>query len=182
MYQNKLYIADQSAAEWFDPAANNWTSWPPYKTTVRFGSCMVLWRNFFLLIDYFNLQTFDLTANTWTTKSIRPPQAIVFPTCITLTNGKILIVGTLGKPVLYDPTNDVWTELPSTNNAQGRVSLVQWPISQRIFLFGGSGTSTVAQEFNQVLISSVLYEQFLYKSIGTVFLYLQLFNKMLLVT
>ncbi len=68
MYQNKLYIADQSAAEWFDPAANSWTSWPPYKTTVRFGSCMVLWRNFFLLIDYFNLQTFDLTANTWTTR------------------------------------------------------------------------------------------------------------------
>jgi len=98
-----------------------------------------------------------------------------------LTNGKILIVGTLGKPVLYDPPTDMWTELPSTNNAQGRVSLVQWPISQRIFLFGGSGTSTVAQEFNQVLISSILYEQFLYKSIGTVFLNLQLFNKMLLV-
>jgi hypothetical protein len=149
VHQNKLWIADSSGAECFDPVASSWTSWPAYPTVVKYGSCLTIWQNTLMLIDFFNLQTFDLTSNTWTTKAIFPPQVIVYPACLTLPNNKILVVGTLGLPVLYDPTNDVWTELPPTYNAQGKVSLVQSPLSRRVFLLGGNGTSTVAHEFNQ---------------------------------
>jgi hypothetical protein len=63
-----------------------------------------------------------------------------------LKNNKVLIVGSGGLPYLYDPVTNNWTPLPPTINSQGKVTLLQ--LGKRYFIFGGSSSKTVAQEFN----------------------------------
>jgi hypothetical protein len=146
VYQGLFYIADSSNAEYFDPSINIWTTWPAYPTPIINDACLILWEDSFLLIDSLNLQTFDLETETWTTKPNSPVLPIAHPDCLTLPNKKILIVGSGGSPILFDPLTNTWITLPPTVNNQGKVSLLQ--LGRRYYIFGGSSTETVAQEFN----------------------------------
>jgi hypothetical protein len=145
VYQDLLYIADSSNAEYFDPATNIWTAWPNYLTPIQTDACLVLWQDNFLLIDPSNMQTFDLATNIWTTEALSPPLPLDHPACLTLPNNKVLIVGSGGLPLLFDPATKTWTTLPPTINSQGKVTLLQ--LGQRYFIFGGNSTETIAQEF-----------------------------------
>ena len=148
MYQGILYIADSSHAEYFDPYTNIWTQWPAYPTAIQSDACITLWQNSFLLIDPVNLQSYNLATGAWTSKHISPPSPIDHPSCLTLPNNKVLIVGLVGFPLLYDPAINAWKTLPPTINSQGKVTLLQ--LGQRYFIFGGNSTATVAQEFNYI--------------------------------
>jgi hypothetical protein len=64
-----------------------------------------------------------------------------------LPTNNILVVGGVfnaRQAMLYNPANNFWTTLPSTNNDQGPAALVQ--LKQRVFVVGG--LSTTAEEFN----------------------------------
>jgi len=146
VYDDLLYVADYSNAEYFDPTTKIWTTWPSYPTAIQSDACLTLRMNSFLLIDSVNLQTYDLETETWSSKPINPPSTIDDPACLTLPNNNILIVGSGGLPLLYDPANDTWETLPPTINSQGKVTLLQ--LGQKYFIFGGNSSATVAQEFN----------------------------------
>ena len=146
VYQDLLFIADNSFAEYFDPSTNIWTPWPNYLTPIQTDACLILWQNSFLLIDSLNLQTYDLDTETWTTNPNSPPLPFDHPACLTLPNNKVLIVGSGGLPLLFDPATNARTTLPPTINNQGKVTLLQ--LGRRNYIFGGNSTETVAQEFN----------------------------------
>jgi hypothetical protein len=146
VYNNQLYIADSSNAEYFDPATNVWTPWPSYPTPVQSDACITLWQNSFLLIDPFNLQTYDLATRAWSTRPTNTTYTINQPSCLTLPNDKVLVVGSTGLPLLFDPATGAWTALPPTINNQGKVTLLQ--LGQKFFIFGGNSTGTSAMEFN----------------------------------
>jgi hypothetical protein len=146
VYRGILYIADSSNAEYFDPYTNVWTQWPSYPTAIQSDACITLWQNSFLLIDPVNLQSFNLATQSWTSVQISPPSPINNPACISLPNKKVLIVGSSGLPLLFDPAINAWKTLPPTINSQGKVTLLQ--LGQKYFIFGGNSTETVAQEFN----------------------------------
>jgi hypothetical protein len=146
VYGDLFFIADYTYAEYFDPSTNMWTTWPTYPIALQSDACITLWQNSFLLFDSVNLQTYNLDTDTWTSKLIYPPSAIVHPACLTLPNNKVLIVGSAGAPFLYDPAINTWNTLPPTINNQGKVTLLQ--LGEKYFIFGGNSTATVAQEFN----------------------------------
>jgi len=146
VYQDLLFIADSSHADYFDPSTNIWAQWQEYPTPLQSDACLILWQNSFLLIDSDNLQTYNLDTDTWTSEPINPPSAINDPACLTLHNQKVLIVGAGGSPLLYDPTGNQWETLPPTINTQGKVTLLQ--IGRKYFIFGGNSTTTAAQEFH----------------------------------
>ncbi len=148
VHDDLLYIADSSNAEYFDPATNIWTPWPNYLTPILTDACLILWQDSFLLIDPLNIQTFDLATNIWTTEALSPPLQLDHPACLTLANNKVLIVGSSGLPLLFDPATNAWTTLPPTINSQGKVTLLQ--LGQRYFIFGGNSTETIAQEFRYI--------------------------------
>ncbi len=146
MYQDQLYIADSSTAEVFDPSTKIWTQWEPYPTELQSDACLISWKHYFLLINANNLQAYNLDNGLWTTKQISPPSPIDHPSCLTLRNNKVLIVGSGGLPLLFDPIINAWKTLPPTINQQGKVTLLK--LGRKYFIFGGNSTTTVAQEFN----------------------------------
>jgi hypothetical protein len=146
VYQGQLYIADSSDAEYFDPSTNIWTPWPAYPTELQSDACLILWQNSFLLIDSVNLQTYNMEMETWTSTLLNPPSAINNPACLTLRNNKVLIVGSGGLPLLYDPSTNLWQTLPATINTQGKVTLLQ--LGPQYFIFGGNSTAVDVQEFH----------------------------------
>ena len=56
IHQEKIYIADSSAAEMYDPATGVWKSWPAPSLNMSLESCMVAWKDTFLLMGNNKLQ------------------------------------------------------------------------------------------------------------------------------
>jgi hypothetical protein len=62
VYLNKLYI---TSGEYFDLATKKWGTWPAPAGGIARFPCFLKWRDTFIAMDYYRVQMFNLTTQTW---------------------------------------------------------------------------------------------------------------------
>jgi hypothetical protein len=155
-YNNKLYIADDTYPEVFDPVETTWSSWPTTPKELGEGPCMVAWHEDFLLIggrkSDNGVQRYSHATQTWSiVESSSAPMIVDFSGCIVLPTDEILVVGAEDPDIagisaaLYNATANSWTKLADTQWNHHGVSLVR--LGQRVFALG-SRDQNIVEEFH----------------------------------
>ncbi len=134
VYNDKIFINDDDHPEVFDPATNTWSSWASPLIKNGLGSCLVAWKDTFILLGGFSnrrgVQTFNHSSNTWQVlDSTAVPLNIFLSGCALLPSDEILVVGSeqsiyKSSAVLYNIQANSWKELPGTTNDREGASLV----------------------------------------------------------
>lgn len=155
IYDGKIFIADDSNPEVFDPASKTWYTWtaPLYKTGG--GPCLVAWKDIFILFGGFSnrrgVQTFNHSTDAWQElDSSSVPIDIYFSSCILLPNDDILIVGSEDSPyrssaALYNIRSNAWKKLPDTSISRHGASLIT--LGTRVFAMD-SDERNVIEEYH----------------------------------
>jgi hypothetical protein len=155
IYNDKIYIKDDSNPEVFDPISNSWSSWlAPLKKTGD-GACLVAQKDTFLLLGGLSnqrgVQTFNHSSNTWQVlNSTNVPMDIYLSGCALLPNDEILVVGSEGTPyqssaALYNVQSNTWKALSETPNPRDGTALVT--LGKRVFAVDGH-YGNIVEEFN----------------------------------
>jgi hypothetical protein len=154
-FNNKIYIKDDSNPEVFDPISNTWSSWPAPLNKTGDGSCLVAWKDTFILIGGSStrrgIQRFNHSCNTWQFLDLSSaPMDIVYSGCILLPPDEILVVGSEGYPyqssaAVYNIRANTWKKLPATTNPKNGASLVI--LGSRILAIDGH-FKNIIEEFN----------------------------------
>ena len=155
-YDNKLYIADDTNPEVYDPVASTWSSWPVTPKQLGEGPCMVAWHDDFLLIggrkSDNGVQRYSHATQAWNiVESSSAPMIVDFSGCLVLPTDEVLVVGAEDPDIagiaaaLYNVTANSWTKLDDTQWSHHGVSLVQ--LGQRVFALG-SRDQNVVEEFH----------------------------------
>jgi hypothetical protein len=151
IFNDKIYIKDDSNPEVFDPVANSWSSWPAPLNKTGDGACLVAWKDTFYLIggytDKRRVQSFNQSSNTWQIlDSSSVPMDIVYSGCILLPTDEILVVGSEGSPfkssvALYNIHSNIWKTLPATSSPRDATALVT--LGKRVFAIDGHSGNIV---------------------------------------
>jgi hypothetical protein len=155
IYNDKIYIKDVSNPEVFDPVSYSWSSWPAPLNGTGEGSCLVAWKDTFILLGGSSsprgLQSFNHTSNTWQIlDSSLVPMDIVYSGCILLPTDDILIVGSdivsdHSSVALYKVRENTWETLPDTSISIHGTSLVM--LGTRVFAID-CDAKNVIEEFH----------------------------------
>ena len=144
---NKLYIADNYHPEVYDLTNNTWRLWPLPYAYINFGSCLVLFKDSFLLFDYSHVQKFNLTTQTWSVVTYTTSLYVHKTASITLPSEEVLLLGfSFGggrTAYLFNTNTKSFRRISDSNFDQSGATLIQ--LVQRIFAIGGS--DTVMEEF-----------------------------------
>ena len=154
VYNNKLYIVDDSNAEVYDPEANVWSEWPSPLNHMLDGPCIVTWNDSFIVFGGYGgrrqVQRYNHTTNTWDILiTDTAPTEMVYPGCVLLPNEKdILIVGSEDVPFksaasIYNIQSNTFKRLTDMNEDRGGTYLAR--LGSRILAFGGDYTNTVSE-------------------------------------
>ena len=156
VYENKIYIVDDSRPEVFDPAEEIWSSWPAAPNKSGLGPCLLTVNATFYLFggatNTRGVQSFNHSSQNWTVLDSRfVPMDIYLSGCLALPNEEVLIVGSESASykfsALYNARSNTWTPVADTLTvSKNGISLVA--LGSRIFAIGGSNTVNVTEEFH----------------------------------
>ena len=145
VYNEKLYYLNvNNQSEIYDPITNIWHHWAPPPVSHGDHSCMVTWRDTFIVLGGFGhprgVDLYNITSNTWKSLNTMPPIPRAGHACSPMPNNpdKFMIVG--GKSdkhhvAIYDARTDYWSTAAKTNTARFYARLVL--LGKRIFVIGG---------------------------------------------
>jgi N-acetylneuraminic acid mutarotase len=153
VFQEKVYVIDESTPQVFDSSSKTWSSWPSPPNKSGYGPSMAGWKDCIILLggdtNYDGIQIFNITEQTWTVMdSSQVSMILIWSSSLTLSNEKVLIVGSDSGPhynsaAFYNPTDNSWLQLEeSTTNHHGS-RLAQ--LGSRIFAIDGSETDLVEE-------------------------------------
>ncbi len=155
IYNEKIYISDDSNPEVFYPGSDTWSTWPTPKNTAGTGACLVAWKDTFFLIggssNQHGVQSFNHSSDTWQVlDSTNVPMDIYYSSCILLPSDNILVVGSenslyQSSAALYNIGLKTWTKLPDTSVNRHGTSLVM--LGSRVFAMD-SDERNVIEEFH----------------------------------
>ena len=154
VFEKKIYIADDSNPEVFDPATKIWSSWPAPSNPSGWCPCLLAWQDLFILIggdsNVRGVQTFNHSSNEWNVlDSSSAPMDVFCSGCVVLPNDDVLVVGSENNDVssaaIFNVRSNAWRQLSDTSIERGGTSLVT--LGSRVFAIDGHG-GNVVEEFN----------------------------------
>ncbi len=153
VYQEKVYVMDESNPQVFDTSSKTWSSWPLPPKKSGTAPSMVGWKDCIILLggtsNLRGVQIFNITNQTWAVMdSSQVPMDIFWSSSLTLPNGNVLIAGShqngyYYSAAVYNPTDNSWTELEKTTTNHYGTRLVQ--LGSRIFATDGYQTDLVEE-------------------------------------
>ncbi len=153
VYQEKVYVMDESTPQVFDPSSKAWSSWPSPPNKSGTAPWMVGWKDCIILLggdsNLKGVQIFNVTEQTWTVMdSSLVPMDIWWSSSLTLSNGNVLIVGShktsfYNSTAFYKPDDNTWVKLEETTFNRDATRLVQ--LGSRIFAIDGYFTNLVEE-------------------------------------
>jgi hypothetical protein len=153
VYQEKVYVMDESNPQVFDPSSKAWSSWPTPPKKTGNAPWMVGWMDCIILLggssNLRGIQIFNITKQTWAVMdSSQVPMDMHWSSSLTLPNGNVLIAGSYqggyhNSTAFYNPTNNSWTELVKTATSHQGTRLVQ--LGTQIFAIGGRANDLVEE-------------------------------------
>jgi hypothetical protein len=153
VYQEKLYVIDESNPQVFDPSPRAWSSWPSPPKKSGSAPWTVGWKDCIILLggekNPRGVQIFNITEQTWTVMdSSQVPMDIFWSSSLTLPDGNVLIVGSIvgnyqNSAAFYNPADNSWKELEKTLTSHQGTRLVQ--LGSRIFAIGGRENGLVEE-------------------------------------
>jgi hypothetical protein len=154
IFNDKIYIKDDSNPEVFDPVSNSWSSWPAPLNKTGEGPCLVAWKDTFILLggslNPRGVQNFNHSSSTWQVlDSSTVPMDIYLSGCTLLPNDEILVVGSensdLSSVTLYNIKENSWEKLSNTPSQRDGTSLVI--LGTKIFAMDGH-FNNIIEEFD----------------------------------
>ncbi len=156
VYQKKIYFADSSNPEVFDPVNNLWSQWPSFSTDYGYPQCLLTWHDTFILLGgeragyRKRIQRFNHTTQLWTeVDGSSAPIDIFMSGCEVLPNQNIIIVGSSPpdrqSAALYNVEENKWVSVGDTQYPRQGTSLVK--LGSRVFAISGveSGRDTTEE-------------------------------------
>ena len=166
VYQNKLYIAENSNPEIFDPESGSWSKWEQPLNQTGTHACSAIWRDTLLVFggitSNYSFEQYNFTTESWTNLNYSPTH-FEWPSCLVLPadQNKLLVTGSWGLVVsIYDLVKNEWESARSTATYRVAGDLVA--LGKRVFFMSGVNgppeTETV-EEFHLSNKSWTLLEQ-----------------------
>ena len=150
VYNDKIYIIDDSNPEVYDPRNNSWSTWPIPLQPTGAGSCLIVWKDSIIafggIANLRKVQFFNLTLNAWSVLDAEfAPFELNSASCTLLATNQVLLLGSyipgFQGAVLYDIENKSWEQLPDVKYNREGATFVN--LNGRVFLIGGGFPSTI---------------------------------------
>ncbi len=153
IYQQKVYVIDETSPQVFDPSSKAWSSWPSPPKKSGNAPWMVGWKDCIILLGGLSnlrgVQIFNITEQAWRVMDAsHVPMDLWWSSSLTLSNGNVLIVGSeksssQNLTAFYNPKDNSWIELGKTTTNHHGTRLVQ--LGSRIFVLDGLYTDLVEE-------------------------------------
>ncbi len=153
VFQEKVYVIDESNPQMFDPSSKTWSSWPSPPKKTGGAPTMVGWKDCILLLggnsNRRGVQIFNVSEQTWTVMdSSQVLMDLQWSSSLTLVNENLFIVGAYSdgfynSAVFYNPTDNSWVKLQDSVTDHLGTRLVL--LGSRIFAIDGFQTDLVEE-------------------------------------
>jgi hypothetical protein len=154
VYQEKVYVMDESNPQVFNTSSKIWSSWPSPSKKSGEDPWMVGWKDSIILLGGTSnprgVQIFNITERTWTVMdSSKVPMDIDWSSSLMLSNGHVFVVGSESEisyysAAIYNPKDNSWRELEKTATNHCGARLIQ--LGKRVFAINGK-YSDLVEEF-----------------------------------
>ncbi len=152
VYNDKIFIIDDSTPEVYDPRNNSWSSWPMPLQPTGPGSCLIVWRDSIIAFGGISnsqiVQLFNLTLSAWSVFDEKlSPFNLEYASCTLLPTNQVLLLGSnipgFQGAVLYDIVNNLWEQLADVK--YNRIGATFVNLNDRIFLIGEGYGGTIIE-------------------------------------
>ena len=152
VYEDKIFIFDNSAPEVFDPIKVEWSSWPKPSSSHGIYSCLLTWRDSLVLMggntNTRKVEIFDQPSQSWSVAGSAIPIAISSSGCVVMPSEEILVLGSASPGFkkacgIYNVEQNTWQFLGETTYDRSFTSLVR--LGDRTFAIGGTDSAAVEE-------------------------------------
>ena len=157
IYDGKIYLADITHPEIFDPVQVSWSTWPPAPVDVFSYPTLIPWQDSILYIGGYSnrlgIQVFNVTTSEWSLMEFNSevPMELWASSCIKLNEEEILFLGSAAGEFYYrhsilNMTDKTWSLYGPNKYQRDATTLTK--LGDRIFAIGGWQGTEVIEEFN----------------------------------